>query len=110
MPLYFLGQNEVNSVTQGTAASLMFTHVQSTLKSLWDQLSSGSITVGVIRKLQAKQSQLNKLIDSCSKDLGLNFVVFEQRLQELDAYQTHLKGVHLFCSSFSIPVQGTYNA
>lgn len=109
MLLHFPGERDVNSnscVTQGTAANVMFTHVEETLKGLWDQLSSGSVTVGIIRKLQPKQSQMKKLIDSCSKELGLHFEAFEQRLQELEAYQTHLKGVHLFCSSFSIPVEG----
>lgn len=85
----------------------MFTHVVALLRESWSHLSSGTVTVCVIRKLEKHVAQMRKLFDVSPKGLGLSIDVVELRIQELKFYTDHLKGIHHFCSSFSVPVKGT---
>lgn len=100
-------EKENTLIPQGSVPSTMFTHVLKLVSNIWSQISSGTVTVGIIKKLQKHEAQITKLFDACPKELGVSIDAVHFRIQELNAYNTHRMGIHHFCSSFSMPVKGT---
>ena len=96
------------SVVQQSASCIMFARVVTLLNDMKNKLLLGNVTVTEIKKLEKKKTQMNKVFSATPRNVGITIEMFNKRLDELDAYLSHLNGVHQFCSSFAMPVEGNH--